>query len=240
VRLENVSYRYGRRGSWVLRNVDAVVAPGEAVVVLGRNGAGKSTLLQLAAGVLRPSRGAVRDRPGPVGWSPERFPADQPYTVHGYLAAIARLATVDGRDAGAWIERLGLTPYRDVRLPEVSRGTAQKVGLAQALLRKPRLLVLDEPWEGLDADAREIVPELVAEVLEAGGTVLVSGHRGETARLPGATTWHLAHGTVVAGRPARDNDEVSVVELAVPSAEVTDTVAALKAAGHQILRVRQP
>ncbi|HEY6595437.1 MAG TPA: ATP-binding cassette domain-containing protein, partial [Asanoa sp.] len=171
--------------------------------------------------------------------APERFPADQPFSVHGYLAAMARLATVDSREAGAWIERLGLTPYRDVRLPEVSKGTAQKVGLAQALLRRPRLLVLDEPWEGLDAEAREIVPELVAEVLDAGGTVLASDHRRETARLPGATTWHLSEGTVARGRPARD-DEMSVVEIAVPSAEVVDTVATLKAAGHQILRVRQP
>jgi ABC-2 type transport system ATP-binding protein len=239
VRLENLSYRYGRQGPWVLRDVDAMAAPGEAVVVLGRNGAGKSTLLQLAAGVLHPTRGAVRDRPGPVGWAPERFPADQPFSVHGYLAAMARLATVDSREAGAWIERLGLTPYRDVRLPEVSKGTAQKVGLAQALLRRPRLLVLDEPWEGLDAEAREMVPELVAEVLDAGGTVLASDHRRETGRLPGATTWHLSEGTVARGRPARD-DETSVVEIAVPSAEVVDTVATLKAAGHQILRVRQP
>ncbi|HEY6594636.1 MAG TPA: ATP-binding cassette domain-containing protein, partial [Asanoa sp.] len=115
MRLENLSYRYGRQGPWVLRDVDAMAAPGEAVVVLGRNGAGKSTLLQLAAGVLHPTRGAVRDRPGPVGFAPERFPADQPFSVHGYLAAMARLATVDSREAGAWIERLGLTPYRDVR-----------------------------------------------------------------------------------------------------------------------------
>ena len=138
-----------------LRGVDATVRPGETVVVLGRNGAGKSTLLQLAAGVLRPSRGRVHDRPSVVGWVPERFPADQPFTTHQYLTAMAALRGLRGTaEADRWIERLGLAEHRHTRLPDLSKGTAQKVGLAQALLRPPGLLVLDEPWEGLDAAAR--------------------------------------------------------------------------------------
>jgi ABC-2 type transport system ATP-binding protein len=237
VRLDNLSYRYGRRGPWVLRGVDASIGPGEAVVVLGRNGAGKSTLLQLAAGVLRPSSGVVRDRPQPVGWVPERFPADQPFTVAGYLDAMAALVPGRAPDPAGWIERLGLAAYRDVRLADLSKGTAQKVGLAQALLRSPLLLVLDEPWEGLDAAARDLVPDLVAEVTGRGGAVLVSDHRGETARLPGARIWTVADGTVNTDDAAAAD---VVVELAVASAEAADTVAALRAAGHRILRVRQP
>ena len=207
VRLDDISYRYGRGGRWVLRGVTVDLPPGGTVVVLGRNGAGKSTLLQLAAGVLRPSRGKVRDRPGPVGWVPERFPADQPFTVDGYLTAMARLhAITDPGPIASWVDRLGLTPYRGTRLGELSKGTAQKVGLAQALIPGPKLLVLDEPWEGLDAAARDLVPELVAEVVAAGGSVLVSDHRGETARLPGATTWTVADGTVTTGTPAAIGD----------------------------------
>jgi ABC-2 type transport system ATP-binding protein len=236
VRLENVSYRYGRRGPWVLREVDVAVAPGEVAVVLGRNGAGKSTLLQIAAGVLRPSGGAVRDRPQPVGWVPERFPADQPFTVRDYLEAMARVGGGGGEPA-PWIDRLGLTPYAGTRLGELSKGTAQKVGLAQALLRSPRLLVLDEPWEGLDGAARELVPDIVGEVTAAGGAVLVSDHRGETARLPGATTWAVAGNTVTAGGPATDEGQV-VLEVRVAAAEADDALAALRAAGHDVVRVR--
>ncbi|MFI1193069.1 ATP-binding cassette domain-containing protein [Micromonospora sp. NPDC020750] len=239
MRWEGVWLRYHRRGPWVLRETSLRLDPGEAAVVLGRNGVGKSTLLQLAAGVLRPTRGRVVDRPRHVGWVPERFPVDQPFTVRRYLTGMARVAGLGKGEADLavdrWTERLGLTRFRGVRLPELSKGTAQKVGLAQAMLRRPGLLILDEPWEGLDAAARELVPGLIGEVLAAGGSVLVSDHRGETARLPGAARWAVADGTVTAQAPA---DALVVVEVAVPAARVAGTVARLRADGHHVLRVR--
>ncbi|WP_431880449.1 ATP-binding cassette domain-containing protein [Micromonospora chalcea] len=241
MRLDGVWFRYHRHGPWVLRQVDVAVGPGEVAVVLGRNGAGKSTLLQLTAGVLRPSRGRVADRPRVVGWVPERFPADQPFTVGAYLTAMGRVAGLSGpaadRAVRHWVERLGLARFHDVRLPRLSKGTAQKVGLAQALLRPPGLLVLDEPWEGLDAAAREAVPEIIGEVLAAGGAVLVSDHRGETVRLPGARHWSVTDGTVTEQAPS-GGAAVAVVELAVPAAGLAAAVARLSADGHQILRVR--
>ncbi|NHO83124.1 ATP-binding cassette domain-containing protein [Micromonospora sp. CMU55-4] len=241
MRLDGVWFRYHRHGPWVLRQVDVAVGPGEVAVVLGRNGAGKSTLLQLTAGVLRPSRGRVTDRPPVVGWVPERFPADQPFTVGAYLTAMGRVAGLSGpaadRAVRHWVERLGLARFHDVRLPRLSKGTAQKVGLAQALLRPPGLLVLDEPWEGLDAAAREAVPEIIGEVLAAGGAVLVSDHRGETVRLPGARHWSVTDGTVTE-QALPGGAAVAVVELAVPAAGLAAAVARLRADGHQILRVR--
>ncbi|MEH0829499.1 MULTISPECIES: ABC transporter ATP-binding protein [Micromonospora] len=242
MRLDGVWLRYHRQGPWVLRQVDVTIGPGEVAVVLGRNGAGKSTLLQLAAGVLRPSRGRVADRPPVVGWVPERFPADQPFTVGAYLSAMGRVAGLPGlaadRAVRHWVERLGLTRFHDVRLPRLSKGTAQKVGLAQALLRPPGLLVLDEPWEGLDATAREAVPEIIGEVLAGGGTVLVSDHRGETVRLPGARHLAVTDGTVTE-EASSGGAAVAVVELAVPAAGLAAAVARLRADGHQILRVRE-
>ncbi|WP_328342820.1 ABC transporter ATP-binding protein [Micromonospora sp. NBC_00421] len=243
MRLEDVRLRYRRGGQWVLRGVTARLDPGEVAVVLGRNGAGKSTLLQLCAGVLRPARGRVVDRPPHVGWVPERFPADQPFTVTRYLSAMGRIAGLGRADADRavdrWTDRLGLAGFREVRLPDLSKGTAQKVGLAQAMLRTPGLLVLDEPWEGLDAAARGLVPELVDEVLAAGGAVLVSDHRGETVRLPDARHWTVADG-LVTEEPATRPSAVAVVEVAVPAARLAGTVARLRADGHHILRVREP
>ncbi|MFI6239903.1 ATP-binding cassette domain-containing protein [Micromonospora sp. NPDC050795] len=241
MRLENVWLRYHRRGPWVLQGIDARIGPGEVAIVLGRNGVGKSTLLQVAAGVLRPARGQVTGRPARVGWVPERFPADQPFTVTRYLTGMARLAGL-GRAAAddavtSWTDRLGLSAFRSARLPELSKGTAQKVGLAQALLRPPGLLVLDEPWEGLDAATRELVPELIAEVLAADGSVLVSDHRGETVRLPAARRWLVADGSLSEETSSTD-ETIAVVEVAVPAARVAGTVARLRAEGHQVLRVR--
>jgi ABC-2 type transport system ATP-binding protein len=136
--------------------------------------------------------------------------------------------------------RLKLTEHRDTRLADLSKGTAQKVGLAQALLVTPGLLVLDEPWEGLDSDARALIPEIVGEVTAAGGTVLVSDHRGEVVGLPGAIRWTIAdrslHAEPTEGlRPAAD--EV-VVEIAVRRAHADQAVARLRADGHRILGVR--
>ncbi|MFE9954569.1 ATP-binding cassette domain-containing protein [Micromonospora sp. NPDC005299] len=241
MRLEGVWLRYHRRGPWVLRQTDVAIGPGEVAVVLGRNGVGKSTLLQLAAGVLRPTRGRVVDRPAAVGWVPERFPADQPFTVGAYLSAMARMAGLPGGEAdravGRWVDRLGLARFHGVRLPQLSKGTAQKVGLAQALLRPPGLLVLDEPWEGLDAAARDLVPEVIGEVLADGGAVLVSDHRGETVRLPGARHWSVADGTVTEAAPSGAAATV-VVELSVPAAGAAAAVARLRADGHHVLRIR--
>jgi ABC-type multidrug transport system ATPase subunit len=233
MRLHDVWFRYGHRSDWVLRGAELAVAPGETVVLLGRNGAGKSTLLQLAAGVLRPVRGTVADRPAVVGWVPERFPADQPFTTRQYLDRMAQLRGGTGVDA--WLDRLGLTGYAGERLGDLSKGTAQKVGLAQALIRRPDLLVLDEPWEGLDAQARTLVPEIVAEVTAAGGSVLVSDHRGEIAGLPAATHRTVADGAVHAGGSTAD----VVIEVGVDAADADATVARLTADGHRILGVRR-
>jgi ABC-2 type transport system ATP-binding protein len=236
VRFDGVWFRYARRAGWALRAVEAVAEPGQTVVVLGRNGAGKSTLLQLAAGVLRPVRGAVRDRPGVIGWVPERFPADQPFTAGQYLYRMAEIRGLGGAIVDGWLDRLKLSEHRDTRLADLSKGTAQKVGLAQALLVPPGLLVLDEPWEGLDSVARALIPEIVGEVTTAGGTVLVSDHRGEVAGLPGAVHWTVTEGVVqTATRAAAD--EV-VVEIAVRAADADRTVARLRADGHRVLGVR--
>ncbi|MGA5301237.1 ATP-binding cassette domain-containing protein [Nucisporomicrobium flavum] len=244
MRFDQVHFRYARRLPWTLQAVDAEVAPGRTIVVLGRNGAGKSTLLQLAAGVLRPSRGAVRDRPAVVGWVPERFPADQPFTTQQYLTAMSALRGLRGTtEVDRWIERLGLAEHRHTRLSALSKGTAQKVGLAQALLRPPGLLVLDEPWEGLDAHARTLIPEIVTEVTAAGGAVLVSDHRGEIAGLPDAIRWRVADATLsthaaVTESVGDPSDDV-VIEIAVRRADAERAVARLSADGHRILGVRE-
>jgi ABC-type uncharacterized transport system ATPase subunit len=180
----------------------------------------------------------VRDRPRIVGWVPERFPADQPFTAGQYLTRMAAVRGLRGSaEVRHWVERLLLTEHVDTRLADLSKGTAQKVGLVQALLVRPGLLVLDEPWEGLDAVARTLIPDIVAEVTAAGGAVLVSDHRNEIAGLTDAVRWTVADGVVSPEQESAPADEV-IVEVAVRRAEVDATVTKLRAEGHRVLRVR--
>jgi ABC-2 type transport system ATP-binding protein len=224
----------------VLDDVTAEIAPGTTTVLEGRNGVGKSTLLQLIVGVLRPSRGRITARAARIAWVPERFPADQSFTVRQYLHGVAGMRGLSGSSADTavrrWTGRLGIDAFTDTRLPDLSKGTAQKVGLAQALLVPPDLLVLDEPWEGLDAVSRQLVPTLIAEVLAAGGAAVVSDHRGEAGRIPGAATWRLTDEGFTTEAAAAE--EMCVVEIAMAAAAAPAAVALLRAAGHDHVRVR--
>ncbi|MBU6535102.1 ABC transporter ATP-binding protein [Streptomyces mayonensis] len=179
LRLDGVGRRYGIRGPWVLRGVELRIAPGAVVRVEGANGSGKSTLLRLLAGIDAPTEGRVTGRPR-TAYVPERFPPALPFTALQYLT---HLGTVHGlsrrsaaRAAGEWLERLGAAEYAGTRLARLSKGSSQKVAVAQALLADPELLVLDEAWTGLDTDARAGLERAVAERTAAGGAVVFVDH----------------------------------------------------------------
>ena len=141
-----------------------------------------------AAGVLRPGPGAVPRPPGGRRLGARALPGrpalHRPRSISPAWPRCAAVPRAAAADAGS--SACCLTGYHRHAAGRLSKGTAQKVGLAQALLAAPGLLVLDEPWEGLDSVARDADPEIVAEVTAAGGSVLVSDHRGEIAGLPGA------------------------------------------------------
>ncbi|MGP3986878.1 ABC transporter ATP-binding protein [Streptomyces sp. 3N207] len=188
MRLERVGRRYRTGGPWVLRGVDLEVRAGTLVRVEGGNGSGKSTLLRLVAGIDAPSAGRVRGRPRTRGYVPERFPAALPLTALGYLTHLGRVRGLSSREAAregaAWLERFGAQQYAATRMRELSKGSAQKVAVAQALVGRPGLLVLDEAWTGLDRPAREVLDSVVRERVAEGGAVAFVDH--DPARLAGA------------------------------------------------------
>ncbi|GAQ61933.1 ABC transporter ATP-binding protein [Streptomyces scabiei] len=187
LRLEGVGRRYGFRGPWVLRDVDLEIAPGTLTRVEGANGTGKSTLLRVLAGLDAPTVGRATGRPR-TAYVPERFPAALPFTAAEYLTHLGAVHGLDrpaaARAATEWLERFGAAEYARTPMGELSKGSSQKVAVAQALLAAPELLVLDEAWTGLDADAREELERVVVERTAAGAAVVFVDH--DPGRLAGA------------------------------------------------------
>ena len=196
--VSGLTKRHGRHA--VLHGVDLAVHPGEVVGVLGSNGSGKSTLLRILAGVSRPSGGAVRTVPR-VGYVPDRFPARQRMSARAYLRHLGRISGLTSSDAderaARWLARFALAGGPDAPLRELSKGNAQKVALAQALLTEPELLVLDEPWSGLDVETRPVLTEVIAEVAADGAAVVFTDHRPELVRTAATRSYRLTGGQLV-------------------------------------------
>lgn len=190
VELERVSKQYGRRGASAraLHDVSLQVPAGAVWAVVGPNGAGKSTLLSLILGFIRPTRGTVslggvppREfiRDEGAAYLPEHFRIPSEWKVATALRMFARLEGGPGdarASADSVIERLGLGPHTHKRAAELSRGLLQRVGIAQALLARRALVVLDEPTEGLDPMWRIRLRDMVAELRDEGRTVIMASH----------------------------------------------------------------
>lgn len=220
MRLESVGKRYGMRQPWVVRDVSLDVPPGRLIRLEGRNGSGKSTLLRIAAGVSLPSAGRVTGRPH-TGYVPERFPGGLPFPARDYLLHMARIhglrASAGRERVDEWLDRLGAASYAGQPLRTLSKGMCQKVAIAQALLSRPGLLVLDEAWTGLDQAARGALDAAVAERVADGGMVMFVDH--DQARLAGRISerWQLGTGgqvrVIPGGGASPAADGTAVIEL---------------------------
>lgn len=251
LRLEGVGRRYGRRGPWVLSGVDLELAPGTLIRVEGANGTGKSTLLRLLAGLDAPTVGRVAGRPR-TAYVPERFPAALPFTAADYLVhlgavhGLSRPAAADAADA--WLERFGAAEHARTPMSELSKGSTQKVAVAQALLAEPELLVLDEAWTGLDDPARGELEQAVVERTAAGGAVVFVDH--DPRRLAGRpdATYAVVEGALTSrtGKSDAHADGPHVVVRAQgpvktePSAEVTELAASVEEVAGDAHRITVP
>jgi ABC-2 type transport system ATP-binding protein len=156
-----------------------------------------------------PSAGRVAGRPH-AGYVPERFPPALAFSAHEYLEHMGRIHGLPPAAVRAavdeWLERLGAADYARAPLRTLSKGMCQKIAIAQALLARPGLLVLDEAWTGLDQAARGALDAAVAERVAGGGIVLFVDH--DPARLADRVDeeWRLAGGSVtVVSAPARQS-----------------------------------
>ena len=177
LRLRDVSARRGRRT--VLSGINLTIHRGEVVAVVGANGAGKSTLLQLCAGLLRASGGSIERTPN-FGYAPQLDSLAPLLTVDEHLRLFGAARGIrQGRSVSTGhrlLTRLGWTARGDQTAGTLSGGTQQKLNVALAQLDAPDLLLLDEPYQGLDALAYEDLWALISAWRTSGAGVLLVTH----------------------------------------------------------------
>jgi ABC-2 type transport system ATP-binding protein len=215
----------------VLRGLDLRVQEGQVYGLLGPNGAGKSTLIHLLLGFLRPTSGAVRvlgeenleNIHGRVGYLPERLRYHLRYTGREYLRYLGSFDDMREPRLSARVEEelrtMGLTDAADRLLSTYSKGMLQRLGVAQALLNDPQILLIDEPTSGLDPAGQREMIDLLAEVRSRGHTIFLATHFLEEAE---RLCDHV--GILFGGKLAH---EVDVESLRLPGREVVISVAAL-------------
>ncbi len=207
IAVEHAAKRYGAVEA--VRDVTFDLPQGVLAALVGHNGAGKTTLMKMMLGLARPTSGrlhvlgqdpaacdpAARRR---IGWLPENVTFNAALTGREIIRFLARLKGEAPRAADALLERVALGAAAGRAIGTYSKGMRQRLGLAQALLGTPRLLLLDEPTTGLDPEVRHGFWRILDELAGCGTTVLLSSHALEELQGKVARVIILDHGRVVA------------------------------------------
>lgn len=176
-----------------VRAVDDVsfeARPGEILGLLGPNGAGKTTTIRMIMGIMQPDAGEIRfsfASSDPevfrqrVGYLPEERGLYGEAKIHDLLVYFAELKGIDRTEAKKrateWIDRMALSDWANKKVDKLSKGMQQKVQFMAAVLHRPDLVILDEPFSGLDPMHQDLIKSFIAELREEGMTVLLSSHQ---------------------------------------------------------------
>ncbi|MCQ2299301.1 MAG: ATP-binding cassette domain-containing protein [Bacteroidales bacterium] len=214
IQIQNVTKLYGDQRA--VDNVSFTVNEGEIVGLLGPNGAGKSTLMKIITCFLPPTEGTVNvcgysifDQPievrRQIGYLPEQNPLYHEMYVREFLRFIAGIYKLDNvKDRVEEIIRaVGLTPESNKKIGALSKGYKQRVGLAQALIHDPKVLILDEPTTGLDPNQLEEIRSLVRQVGKS-KVVLLSTHIMQEVEAMCTRAIIINHGKIVSDQPMAD------------------------------------
>lgn len=188
IEIDGLAKEFGRVQA--VRDLSFVARPGEVLGILGPNGAGKTTTMRMITGFLRPTRGRVsvcgydvgrtpQAAQRQMGYLPEGAPAYGDMTTVQFLNFVAEIRGLYGAAKRnrffAMVDALELGPVLERRIDELSKGYKRRVGLAQALLHDPRVLILDEPTDGLDPNQKQLVRDLIRRIAPD-KVILVSTH----------------------------------------------------------------
>ena len=186
LRVDRIHKSFGEKG--VLEGISFNANSGSAMGLLGRNGAGKTTTMRIILGVFPPNSGHILVDGKPIdrknmsiGYLPEDRGLYPKQPIDKQLLYLSRLRGCKTRDAkesiARWLKRLGMEEYASKKLNTLSKGNQQKIQLVAALINEPELVILDEPFSGLDPVNATILKDVVKEVISEGRIVLFSSHQ---------------------------------------------------------------
>lgn len=214
VELKHICKRFGRQQ--VLNDVNLTISDGEVVGLLGPNGAGKSTLMKILIGLWQADSGSVV-APATHGYLPEQNPLYEDMYVREYLRFMAKFYSRNPNlVAETMIERVGLTPEANKKIGQLSKGYRQRVGLAQALIGDPELLILDEPTTGLDPNQLDDIRTLIRGLATAqnesrGRIVILSTHILQEVKEMCSRVVILSHGQIMVDKPISEIDDLETL-----------------------------
>jgi ABC-2 type transport system ATP-binding protein len=242
-----------------LKGLDLEVAPGELVGLLGPNGAGKSTFVKIACGLVRPTGGSAsvcgapagsREAARSIGYLAELFRYPDWCTADELLALHQQLAASDGgaQERARLLDEVGLPDEAGRRVGTMSKGMQQRLGLAQAMVGSPRLLLLDEPTSALDPAGRRLVRVLLERLRGQGVAVLLNSHLLSEVELVCDRVAIIARGELLRAGTPDELSRAGGVEVETANGaklfrhagrdEVPQIVADLVASGERIYGVR--
>lgn len=211
IRLENVMKKYD--GKLVLNGIDKVFYEGQSIAFMGHNGCGKSTLLKIIAGLTIPSSGKViHYKPLLFHYVPERF-LPVPLTARRFLIQMGAMDGLKTNEVRQKIETLAndffLAELLDISMKSLSKGTLQKIGVIQALIRRPEVLLLDEPLSGQDIASQKVFIDKVNQLREQNVTILMSCHEQKLVDAVSEEVYTIENGNLLAYRP--ENEKIYTV-----------------------------
>lgn len=216
IELKHINKKYGKKT--ILYDMSLSMKEKQVIAVLGGNGSGKSTFLRIVAGVEQPDSGQIvyADKNIRIGCVPERFPKYLRFTPNEYLRYTGRISGIPETELkqriSSLLHRFQLDKWSDRRISTLSKGNIQKVGIIQAILLQPELLILDEPLSGLDFPAQQELILILGELKERGTTILLTYHEAPVFEEIVDQTFYIKDGHLTEER-LQEKDAVKLIEV---------------------------
>lgn len=210
-------------GNMILQDISVSISQGEKVAINGRNGSGKSSLLKLIGGIFEETSGSVKRAQVNIGYVPEHFPENIRFKVQEYLMLLGKVSYKSDEEIlkrlKNYAERFAITNFLNTPLKQCSKGTKQKVGIIQALLKDPDVLLLDEPLTGLDDNAKT---ELLYELKSLGEekTIIFTAHDPLLIEEIADRVLTIEDGRIINDATQNNKEKIRCIKAKVPNKKV--------------------